>query len=82
MYFFMPESPESDSYEGPVGRSAPSVRSPHHLGTECIEKNMIEPFYHFYAVVSPTDSKLRSLFAGFAPTVDGDEEVVATAFHI
>ena len=43
---------------------------------------MIEPFYHFYTVVSPTDSKLRSLFAGFAPTVDGDEEVVATAFHI
>ena len=60
----------------------PAIRSPHHLGTECIEKNMIEPFYHFYAVVSPTDSKLRSLFAGFAPTVDGDEEVVATAFHI
>ena len=60
----------------------PAIRSPHHLGTECIEKNMIEPFYHFYTVVSPTDSKLRSLFAGFAPTVDGDEEVVATAFYI
>ena len=38
----MPEGPESDSYEGPVGRSAPSVRSPHHLAAECIEKNVIK----------------------------------------
>ena len=58
LYFFMPEGPESDSYEGPVGRSAPSVRSPHHLAAEGIEENMIEPFHYFYTVVCPANGCL------------------------
>ena len=61
MYFFMPEGPESDSYEGPVGRSAPSVRSPHHLAAEGIEENMIEPFHYFYTVVCPANGQLSRL---------------------
>ena len=62
----MPEGPESDSYEGPVGRSAPSVRSPHHLAAECIEKDMIEAFDYFYAIICPADLELSCFFAGFA----------------
>ena len=78
----MPESPESDSYEGPVGRSAPSVRSPHHLAAEGIEENMIEPFHYFYTVVCPVNGQLSCLLARFAAAVDGNEEVMAAAFHI
>ena len=82
MYFFMPESPESDSYEGPVGRSAPSVRSPHHLAAEGIEENMIEPFHYFYTVVCPANGQLSCLLARFAAAVDGNEEVMAAAFYV
>ena len=82
MYFFMPESPESDSREGPVGRSAPSVRSPHHLAAEGIEENMIEPFHYFYTVVCPATGQLSRLLARFAAAVDGNEEVMAAAFHV
>lgn len=71
----MPESPESDSYEGPVGRSAPSVRSPHHLAAEGIEENMIEPFHYFYTVVCPANGQLSRLLARFAAAVDGNEEL-------
>ena len=82
MYFFMPEGPESDSHEGPVGRSAPSVRSPHHLAAEGIEENMIEPFHYFYTVVCPADSELGGFFARFTSAVNGNEEVMAAAFHV
>ena len=82
MYFFMPEGPESDSHEGPVGRSAPSVRSPHHLAAEGIEENMIEPFHYFYTVVCPANGQLSRLLARFAAAVDGNEEVMAAAFHV
>ena len=82
MYFFMPEGPESDSHEGPVGRSTPSVRSPHHLAAEGIEENMIEPFHYFYTVVCPANGQLSRLLARFAAAVDGNEEVMAAAFHV
>ena len=82
MYFFMPEGPESDSHEGPVGRSAPSVRSPHHLAAEGIEENMIEPFHYFYTVVCPANGQLGCLLARFAAAIDGNEEVMAAAFHV
>ena len=82
MYFFIPEGPESDSHEGPVGRSAPSVRSPHHLAAEGIEENMIEPFHYFYTVVCPANGQLSCLLARFAAAVDGNEEVMAAAFHV
>ena len=78
MYFFASEGPESDSREGPVGRSTPSVRSPHHLAAEGIEENMIEPFHYFYTVVCP----LSCLLARFAAAVDGNEEVMAAAFYV
>lgn len=82
MYFFMPESPESDSREGPVGRSTPSVRSPHHLAAKGIEENMIKPFHYFYTVVCPANGQLSRLLARFAAAVDGNEEVMAAAFHV
>ena len=82
MYFFVSEGPESDSREGPVGRSTPSVRSPHHLAAEGIEENMIEPFHYFYTVVCPANGQLSRLLARFAAAVDGNEEVMAAAFHV
>ena len=75
MYFFASEGPESDSREGPVGRSTPSVRSPHHLAAEGIEENMIEPFHYFYTVVCPANGQLSRLLARFAAAVDGNEEL-------
>ena len=68
--------------EGPVGRSAPSVRSPHHLAAEGIEENVIETLHHFDTVVCPADGQLGCLFTCFAAAVDGNEEVMAAAFHV
>lgn len=43
---------------------------------------MIEPFHYFYTVVCPANGQLSCLLARFAAAVDGNEEVMAAAFHV
>ena len=43
---------------------------------------MVEPFHYLYAIVGTWDVQLGRFFAGLATAVDGNQEVVAAAFHI
>ena len=71
----------SDSPYQPFELSS-TVRSPHHFTAKRIEKDMIKTFHYFHAIVGTANGELRRFFAGFAVTVDGNQEVMATAFHI
>ena len=43
---------------------------------------MILPFHHLYLIVGLSDSQPASFPASLAASVDGNQEVVAAAFHI
>ena len=48
----------------------------------CYKENMIKAFYYFDTVICPADSELGGFFARFTSAVNGNEEVMAAAFHV
>ena len=59
-----------------------SVRSPHHLVPQSVEEYMIRAFYDLYIIIRFSDSQTSSFSESFASSVDGYQEIVATAFYI
>ena len=43
---------------------------------------MIKAFHYFHAVVGTANSELGCFFARFTAAVDGNQEVMAAAFHV
>ena len=59
-----------------------AVRPPHHFTAKRVKENMIKAFYYFDTVICPADSELGGFFARFTSAVNGNEEVMAAAFHV
>ena len=57
-------------------------RPPHHFTAKRVKENMIKAFLHFDTVICPADSELGGFFARFTSAVNGNEEVMAAAFHV
>ena len=62
--------------------SSSTIGSPHHFIAECVEKDMAVSFYYIYFIVGFADSEPASFTAGFTPSVDGNQEIVAAALYI
>lgn len=61
---------------------SPAVRPPHHFAAKRIEKDMIEAFHYFHAVVGTANSELSRFFASFTAAVDGNQKVITAALHV
>lgn len=59
-----------------------AVCPPHHFTAKRVKENMIKAFYYFDTVICPADSELGGFFARFTSAVNGNEEVMAAAFHV
>lgn len=59
-----------------------SVGSPHHLLPQCVEKDMIRALHYLDGVMSFADGESGAFATSLAASVDGDEEIVASAFHV
>ena len=43
---------------------------------------MVLSFYYLYFIISFTDCEFAAFTAGFTPSVDGNQEIVAAAFYV
>ena len=59
-----------------------SVGSPHHLVAQGVEEYVIRAFHYLYLIVCLSDGQSGTFPACLAPTIDGYQEVVTSAFYI
>ena len=59
-----------------------AIGSPHHFVAQGIKEDMVLSFYYLYFIISFTDCEFAAFTAGFTPSVDGNQEIVAAAFYV
>ena len=58
------------------------VSSPHHLVAQGVEEHVARSFNNLDTIIGLADGEACSFAASLASPVDGNEEVMATAFHV